>query len=139
MARILILEDDPNRIYTFVEKLHPQHDVTIVTTAEAAKKALQEGFYNVLFLDNDLGGEQHLQLDMSREDCGYAVAKRLIEPEFIERWNRGVLGMSVIVHTMNPEASAAITSLLQANGYCDVHRIPYSSLKLDGLIQENRG
>ena len=117
MARILILEDDPVRISAFVEGL-AGHDIVIVATANEAKRQVGGAPFDVIFLDNDLGGTQSQGLDSNDENCGYAVAKWIaavgwhsVNPR-IELLRQA----HIIVHSLNYPAGAAIVQTLEAAG-----------------------
>lgn len=52
--RILILEDDGHRALIFVEKFYA-HELTIIENSNDAIDLLDQGVYDYLFLDHDLG------------------------------------------------------------------------------------
>ena len=52
--RILILEDDGNRVNNFIELLHV-HDLDITENAYEAVSLLESKVYDVILLDHDLG------------------------------------------------------------------------------------
>lgn len=73
--KILILEDDKNRIKWFKENTIG-HSVDIVESAKPAIHLIQEKKYDVIFLDHDLGGEVYV--DSNNDNTGYQVAKALL-------------------------------------------------------------
>ena len=120
--KILILEDDLNRIETFKVKLGLQHELTFVDTAEAAIEELHEKF-DVVFLDHDLGGEQ--MVDTADENTGSEVVRWLTETE---KGNSHVF-TSFIIHSMNLPAAKSMENTLKYHFSKDyVHRIPFTSL-----------
>jgi len=102
---ILILEDNACRVTQFRQNLIGQ-DVFVVDTAEAAINLLKEKSWDMLFLDNDLGGEVYVPLE--EENSGSGVARWLAnnvdkQPEFI------------VVHSLNTVAQAYIHALLPSS------------------------
>ncbi|MEP7217751.1 MAG: cyclic-phosphate processing receiver domain-containing protein [Bacteroidota bacterium] len=106
--RVLFLDDDHRRIETI--RSHPSSaawDLTVVETADACIARLDEGVFDLVMLDHDLGGE--IYCDSDREDCGMEVVRWL-------RRNRKDHG-AFIVHTMNPVAAASMYIELSSMGY----------------------
>jgi CheY-like chemotaxis protein len=71
--KILILEDNPDRIKKFKRRLIG-NVVTIVETAQEAIDRLREDEWDLLSLDHDLGGEEMVP---SGPGTGWEVAKWL--------------------------------------------------------------
>lgn len=62
--KILILEDDGNRVNTFIEKFYT-HDLTITENSYAAIDLLEQTVYDCIFLDCDLGDKNGSGSDVS--------------------------------------------------------------------------
>lgn len=75
--KILILEDDQNRISSF-KRVLSAHQVTFTEKAEDCIRELRDNKFDCLFLDHDLGGEVYVD---SGPGTGYEVAKWLEEHE----------------------------------------------------------
>ncbi len=71
--KILILDDDQNRLNLFKQKLIG-HDVICVETAKDAIIELKKNKFNIISLDHDLGGKVMVE---SGEGTGWEVAKFL--------------------------------------------------------------
>jgi hypothetical protein len=99
--KVLILEDDPNRIKIFKNKLK-EHDVYFFTNVSDAKEAtINFGPFDYYFLDHDLEGNVFVNSNYS--NTGYQFAKFLAEKE--------VAG-EIIVHSMNPAGAQNIKGVL---------------------------
>ena len=92
MKKILVLEDNPNRIAIFKTHL-VNHDVDYVDIAWDANKLLNENIYDIIYLDHDLGGHVYV-VDDDINGTGYDVAKVIPETE-----NKNA---RIIIHTYNP-------------------------------------
>jgi len=62
--KILILEDDGNRVNTFIEKFYT-HDLTIIENSYNAMDLLDEVVFDCIFLDCDLGDDNGSGSDIS--------------------------------------------------------------------------
>lgn len=90
--KILILEDDTIRHHYFRMHLGINHDVKIVERADLAIKELKDnGPWDLLFLDHDLGGETYVE---SGPGTGYEVAKWL-------EVNHEYLPKKIVLHSLN--------------------------------------
>jgi len=132
--RILILEDDQNRIDIFKKNL-AGHDVDVVETAKGAIDFLVGFDYDVVFLDHDLGGEQWV--DAGNKNTGSEVVRwvtgwyngekdddgRFLYPIAPKSW-RGTL---FIVHSMNTITAPNMVTDLKS-GRCRAERVPFSLL-----------
>lgn len=124
MLKILILEDDQNRIATFRNKLS-RHTLVFVETASDAiatiKGAAEVGSaFDVIFLDHDLGGEAYV--DPSNQNTGSEVVRWLTS-------YGGVLEQPyIIIHSMNHPAATSMQKALDRDGYEFVYRIPFVQL-----------
>lgn len=118
--KILIVEDDVERIRWFHEHLAPGHQTTIATNGEAAFSVLKsDQQWDLIFLDHDLNPE-HIEAAghiKSFQDynvwvhnyngfaTGFDIACWLSQ----QNWTKQT---PVIIHSMNPQGSAAIKSIL---------------------------
>ena len=68
--KILILEDDPERVKKFRQQLIG-NEVTVVDQAPACIEHLRNSTFDLLFLDHDLGGKVYVP---SGPGTGYEVA-----------------------------------------------------------------
>ena len=101
MAKILILEDDPERIKIFQRNLI-SHSVTMVVTASEAIQKLGDETWELLMLDHDLGGKV---LVASGPETDYEVAKWLYE-------NPDRQPPNIILHSFNTVGRANMKALL---------------------------
>lgn len=106
--RILILEDDPERITQFMQKL-VGHDVEVEMSTEGAIDLLENTLvpFDAMLLDHDLGGE--VFVDSSREDTGMEFVRRLVETDHPK--------VPVGVHSANPGGRANMLGLLKQHGW----------------------
>lgn len=119
MLKILILEDDMNRIETFGKYLSVnEFDMTFVVTAAEAIAHLEEDEFDVVFLDHDLGGEVYV--DTADKNTGSEVVRWLTRPPLLRP-------PVMIVHSMNTPAAQSMELALADDGYT-VHRIPFPTL-----------
>lgn len=114
--KVLILEDDPNRIEFFKMKLkgHDLYFFDIADDAINAFKLMNDKPWDIVFLDHDLGGLA--LVPSSNPNTGYAVAKYMAENE--------VEAKQIIIHSMNPAGSGNMKSLLP-----EAVVIPFSLLR----------
>lgn len=112
MAKILILEDDQNRIQFFKNKLK-KHDVYFFDNVKDAISAveLMEAF-ETFFLDHDL--DDRIYVDSNEENTGFQFAKYLAEKEVEAQF---------IIHSMNPQGAQNIKNMLPSASV-----IPFSTL-----------
>lgn len=108
---IVILEDDDNRIETFLE-MFPW--AKVVKTANECIKLLKKPC-DLLFLDHDLGGE--IYVDTDHKNTGSEVVR------WIEEYRPKI--KKIIVHSYNSAASDVMVKVLNRCGY-DVARIPFN-------------
>jgi two-component system response regulator PilR (NtrC family) len=103
--RILIVEDSTDRLGT-LRRVYSPHDVVIADSVADAKARLAAGPFDIVSLDFDLGdGGQ-----------GDDIARYLAGQEHV--------GMTVIVHSMNPDGVKAIKAILP-----DAVELPVSLLE----------
>ena len=126
MLRILILEDDDNRIATFTKTLGGSHCLHIVKEAADAITILQteteEGRpYDVLFLDHDLGNET--MVDMKEKNTGSEVVRWLVRTDLL------LEQPYIFIHSLNTPAARVMERNLKYNDrFIFVHRIPFTRL-----------
>lgn len=101
---ILILEDDAERIGSFVKK-YADHSLTITNNATLAINYLKNDKFDVIFLDHDLGGKQ---MDWVEENCGMVVAKWISE---------NPIESKIIVHSFNTPRAMTMLSLMPGSIY----------------------
>jgi CheY-like chemotaxis protein len=119
MLRILILEDDMQRIETFGQKLCVnEHNITYVTTAAEAIRWLDEDEFDLVFLDHDLGGKVYV--DTNEKNTGSEVVRHMTQPTYVK-------SPVVIIHSLNTPAAKSMEHALAYEGY-EVHRIPFTQL-----------
>lgn len=122
--KILILEDDKNRIVTFRDKLS-RHTLVFVKTAADAIALIQGeaeagAAFDVIFLDHDLGGQTFVST--ADENTGSEVVRWMITYS-------GVLQHPyVIIHSMNFPAAIAMEKALVYEDIAFVYRIPFTQL-----------
>lgn len=87
--KILILEDDLERIKHFGKKLKQVFDFS--DDAKVAIEWLKKDEYDYIYLDHDLGGEQ---MAWDEENCGMTVAKYIEQNPLPKK-------TKVIIHSFN--------------------------------------
>lgn len=130
--KMLIVEDDPERIKWMQKHLTPNHYATIATNGEAALRVLQrDQDWDIIFLDHDLTPE-HI-----------AAARLLGSPDDYFEWQKEYDGpltgfdlacwlaaqnwtddIPILIHSMNREGSAAIKTVLSGS-----KQIPFDTFK----------
>jgi len=106
--KLLILDDDETRHKLFTQK-YMNHERTHVRTAKVCIKELQEnGPWDYVFLDHDLGGRQWV--DSNEEETGYQVALWLSENEELQP-------RKIIIHSFNPIGAGKMKQLLPSSHY----------------------
>lgn len=99
--KVLILEDDGNRIATFKKKLK-DHDLYFAVSVDEAKDMAKNfGPFDYYFLDHDLDGK--VFVDSKDENTGYQFAKFLAEVNATGK---------IFVHSMNPVGAQNIKGVL---------------------------
>lgn len=119
--KILILEDDPNRILTFRRSLIGQN-LTIVETATEAIKELEnpESDFSIIFLDHDLGGK--IFVSEADENTGSEVVRWMIS-------NMETIP-TVVIHSHNEPAALNMQSALKSRySNTAIQRVPFIHLK----------
>jgi CheY-like chemotaxis protein len=95
-ARVLVLEDSPERIAWFKQHLPDARYVATVTDAILAMAS--DKHYDVLFLDHDLGGTNSHGYNETGPGCGEDVARHILDS--------GYVADSVVIHSWNPVGAA---------------------------------
>jgi CheY-like chemotaxis protein len=119
MARILILEDDPNRMEIFRDAFKDRHEIVHVDNARVCIDFLKNDNPDVLFLDHDLGGQTYVA--ESDANTGSEVVRFLTSNAC--RW-----AGPIVVHSCNTIAAQAMEHDLRMAGYNKTHRIPFTTL-----------
>lgn len=127
MAKILILEDDPNRVDIFRATLGDRHSLAFTETASAAIAAIDSTSFDVIFLDHDLGGQTHVAA--SDVNTGSEVVRHLAHVR--QDTN---LDAPIIIHSMNIPEAQAMQKRLIAAGFRHVYQIPFSQLSKNYLL-----
>ena len=99
--KILVLDDDQNRLDQFKQRLIG-HVACCVKTAPETIRKLAEEPWDVLFLDHDLGGTTYAP---SGPGTGYEVAKWLAEHEDRKPGQ-------IVIHSFNAPGSQNMKSVL---------------------------
>jgi len=105
--KILVLEDNLERIKQFRERFRSFHGIDRVDycdTAQNCIELLKLSEYSLIFLDHDLGGEVFVNHD--DKNTGSEVA-RWIEKNPLKN------GQSVIVHSCNPGGAEYMMHLIK--------------------------
>jgi len=101
MFKILILEDDPQRVYWFYTEFM-EDEVAVVNNASVAKVLLYAVSFDLICLDHDLGGQ--FFVDSDGENTGYQIAKYI--PGTINN------EATVIIHSYNPKGAEKMYDVL---------------------------
>jgi len=111
--RILIVEDDQNRIEHF-KTLFKEHTLDITDSVDEAQKFLLENMYDydMIMLDHDLGDDVY---DNSNDESGYAVACIIEKLE---------IKTPVIIHTQNPVGAERMYKAVPCG-----FKIPYPNIR----------
>jgi CheY-like chemotaxis protein len=116
--RILILEDDENRIKKFRENFIGC-DLFITKNPQEANQWLEGHEFDIIFLDHDLEDSHYLVDTVDRERTGLCTA------EFLGNNLNLCKNATVIVHSLNPSGR---TRMMQALGTRVKHEIPFVGL-----------
>lgn len=99
--KILVLEDDQNRIDQFVNRFKEagieREEVWWAIDAQTAINSLEIRTYDVLFLDHDLGGDQ--MVSTSHLNTGSEFARQLME---LHRSGKVEKLPMCFIHSFNP-------------------------------------
>lgn len=113
---VMVLDDDERR-HRWFRKRFAGDFVDVAATADEAKKILESGVYDAIFLDHDLLPHHYESNDHDDFDStGYAVAEFLHERADLQR------AATIIVHTRNADAAIRMVQKLRETGrnveYC---------------------
>lgn len=129
--KILVLEDDPNRIEIFKKHLS-KHDTAYTDTAQGAIDLLKANEYDVIFLDHDLGGQTYV--DAKNTNTGSEVVRFLVEQDV-----NGIgcnIHATYIIHTMNPDAGKHMRYDLHRLGF-KVSKIMFGTDQFNAILKED--
>lgn len=102
--KILILQDDINRVRIFNERLK-DHQVFITDNADVAIQKLNQDIFDYCFLDHDLG---NLQMQWDENNCGMKVVDHMVTIPQRLRHTR------ICIHSYNaPRARIMLDKLTQ--------------------------
>lgn len=118
MAKILVLEDSPERQFKFRHNLDG-HSVTITAYAQACIYELMYKEWDWLFLDHDLGGDIMVE---SGINTGYEVAQFLAAHPDMQP-------PRIIIHSLNPVGAKNMKAVLPK-----AEEFPFVWLKLRALL-----
>ena len=102
--KVLILEDDPNRIEQFCNM---SDEIEIVLTVSDAIQRLTDYTWRTLYLDSDLNRESFV--DSNRVDCGMELVRWIVK-------NKPTIP-SIIIHSANRKGSNLMYQSLKDAGY----------------------
>jgi hypothetical protein len=122
----VFLLDDDRRRHRWFKKRFQGDEVIIAETVEEAKKHLEEGNFDAIFLDHDLLPEHY---ETNEHDdyarTGYAIAEFLHEKKDLQR------AATIIVHTRNADAAIRmVQKLREAGRNCEYCAFPMLDLKI---------
>jgi CheY-like chemotaxis protein len=111
MIKILVLDDDLNRLKIFRERLEKQGVLNanyVETADEAIEYLMINPDYDYIFLDHDLGGTQMV---WSETNCGMNVVDYMIANGYPN------MKVNVGVHSYNGPRGQEMTARLKDAGY----------------------
>jgi CheY-like chemotaxis protein len=117
---ILIIEDDPNRMYAFYKVLDKtKYEIVHAEWAEDAIRFFEQGLQpNIIFFDHDLGGQQFVE--STDINTGYQVAKYLVKHKYYCE--------QAIIHSCNPAGAENIRALIEGQVAKKTFVIPFPIL-----------
>lgn len=129
---ILILEDDDVRISRFKFNL-VGGDIKIKKSAANFKKEVVKGRWDVLFLDHDLDGRQHVPI--TYKNTGSDVA-RFLANDFYSITQLPLSDMVIIIHSLNDVGRTEMKCLLPSAFVCPCawDRFTMLSLQDSGVL-----
>jgi len=116
VMKVLFLDDDHDRLHSFLDRCEPWAEITIVYSAASCISQLRHGGpFAECHLDHDLTGESYC--DPDRDDTGMEVVRWICcaKPDV----------RTFVVHTHNEIAAPLMMKALEAAGY-RVVRAPFS-------------
>lgn len=110
MKKILVLEDDQERIRQFKERFSERNcEAVFVETADDCIEQLSTVEYDIVFLDHDLGGEQWV--DIAHTNTGSEVARFWHQKE---NMNKEAI---VVIHSYNNYGAEYMQKTIQGSFY----------------------
>lgn len=106
LMKILILEDDAERMKAFAKKLQ-EYDFDYTDNAQEAIEYLKKNNYNLIYLDHDLGGKQ---LEWDEDNCGMTVAEYIAEHPLPST-------SRVVIHSFNVVAAQRMLRIIPGSVY----------------------
>jgi len=106
--RILILEDNGDRVQTFYRALVPAHELVVCTHATAAFTLAAGGQWDYIFLDHDLGGEAFV--DSRHDNTGAEFCRKYAT--WLHSCGPATQAScpKIIVHSWNPDGAENMAS-----------------------------
>lgn len=123
--RILVLEDNPERIKRFRDELRFTK-AYVAVNARHAIGLLGDFRFDVVFLDHDLGGEENVESDS--KNTGAEVCR------WVSMHPGNCADTRFIIHSLNPVGAMEMERLLRDAGL-KVVRIPFLTLDIAGLAR----
>lgn len=121
--KIFILEDNPDRIYTFMNT-YKLDEVTISNNAHEAIKILKNSKFDLIFLDHDLGGQYNVS--SLQQNTGAQVVPAIKEQN---------LDTPIIIHSFNSRGAQNMNFILEQIGHCGQVLIKPFSNAMFNLIE----
>lgn len=125
--RILIFEDDHDRIDWFKEKFEG-HELFITEHVDEATSWLINFRFDLIFLDHDIHG------DMGFKNSGSHLVINMTRNETIIDVNDNV---PIYIHSLNLNGACRMEGILMFHGFWSVSRIPFTYLKTLFRVTEN--
>ena len=120
IMKILILEDDGNRVNNFIELLH-NHDLDIIENAYEAVALLEANVYDIILLDHDLG---------EGNGSGSIVSSYLRECP--DNPNHGA---EVLIHSWNTPASTSMLKDLPSAIWVPFNTEEFYDVLVNGILR----
>jgi CheY-like chemotaxis protein len=114
--RILVVEDDIQRIHWFRENLPADAEVHYIDIATRGVEFVNRNKYDMIFLDHDLGNIKGM------DNTGYTVAKALSKT--------GNTSTEVVIHSWNPIGARQMAECLRSNGFNKVVESRFGSFSI---------
>lgn len=115
--RILVVEDDIQRIRWFRDNLPADAEVHYIDIATRGVEFVKKNKYDMVFLDHDLGNIQGM------DNTGYTVAKALSKT--------GNTSTEVVIHSWNPIGARQMVECLRSNGFNKVVESRFGSFSIN--------
>lgn len=124
--RVLIVEDNPQRIRTFLDWLPADIVACVATSAGKAIGVLQRDAKELagILLDHDLPEQAVTDADLTRSGSDVSGLIARLVPRHVP----------VLIHSMNPSGSAGMVRRLTSAGF-SVTRIPMADLTIEHMCR----